>query len=50
MNASSKAGRSLGSSSVRLLTFVAGGRDFRPSPREGSMAMMRGVATQSEEG
>ena len=50
MNTSSKAGRSLGSCHVRELTFVAGGRDFRPSPQWGPRAMMPGVATQSEEG
>ena len=50
MNTSSRVGRSLGPSAVRVLTLVAGGRDFRLSPQGGSTAMMRGAATQPEEG
>jgi hypothetical protein len=50
MNTSSKAGRSLGSSYVRQLTVVAGGRDFRPFPRRVPRAMMLRAGTQSEEG
>jgi len=49
MNTSSKAGRSLGCFSyLRGLTFVAGGRDIRPSPQGVPVAMMFGVATPEE--
>jgi hypothetical protein len=35
-------------SRVRDPTFVAGGRDFRPSPHGDPIAMMLGVATPEE--